>query len=48
MPKQRVQRQMTVPNTDELKSVQNFSRCLVLPEFQEGTDMLMKDSLQHT
>ena len=48
MPNQRVQRQMMVPNMDELKRVENFSRFLVLPEFQEGADMLMKDSLQHT
>ncbi len=37
-----------VPNMDELKRVENFSRFLVRPEFQEGADTLMKDSLQHT
>ena len=48
MPKLRVQRQMMVPDMDELKRVENFSGFLVRPEFQEGADTLMKDSLQHT
>jgi hypothetical protein len=46
--KQRVQRQIMVPNMDEFKFVENYSGYSVLPEFQEGAYMLMKDSLQHT